>query len=86
MTKPIALFEYNKNSMSWSAGDCLQEARKDIEEYGKYNGVIFLAVDSKTGGYTTQFWNAGMSCSEVVALLEWIKYRMLKMIDDSEVK
>lgn len=58
--------------------DALRNVSNDPEPANK--ALVILLKDEPDGEYLTQFYNAGMKCSEIVALLEVMKLRVLRQM------
>jgi hypothetical protein len=67
----VSLVDRTNSSRHVSPEQCLEDALDDLRT-GKRTGVrkcMVLFLDDSDGQYTNGFRNAGMSCSEMVALL-----------------
>lgn len=64
----------------WSVLDMLRRAITDLEALkdAKYNKAIILFLDDEDSHFITSFCQAGMTRSEIVALLEVMKLRFLR--------
>jgi hypothetical protein len=57
----------------------LEDAKKDILNGDiKPNKAIFIYLDTEEDGYDIGWYNANMSCSEILALIEVAKTLFLK--------
>lgn len=75
MSKVTSLGVYANDGSMMKPTDALEECRKDLESgETTANKLIIISLDDRDGSYQTSFWQAGMSCSQMVALLEVMKH------------
>lgn len=57
-----------------------------LEEYDSGDRTakqgVFISLENDSGEYYTRFCAVGMKCSEVVALMEYMKDEMLRIMKD----
>lgn len=66
------------DSMDWTPGQCLRETAVEADQRD-VDACIVLMLDKGPEGksYWTNFRNAGMTISEAVALMEYVKHDLL---------
>lgn len=73
--KVTKLGSYANDGTMFSPLDTLEECRKDIKaQMVDPNKLLIISLDDRNGAYSTAFWQAGMSYSQMVALLEVMKH------------
>lgn len=76
---------YEKDAMDYTPEGCLLDAINDIQKMraeGKpepSKAFVMLLWDEPDNTYGTQFFNAGMKCSEVISLLEITKLKIMSI-------
>lgn len=75
MGKVIKMGAYTQDGTMMSPTDALEGCLKDIAS-GDVDPtkLLIISLDDRDGSYQTSFWQAGMSCSQMVALLEVMKH------------
>ena len=68
-----------QDSMDWTPEAALDDAKKSFADGNAPDCLMIIALWNKDG-YDTRFWNCGMKCSEMVALLEIEKAKILNII------
>ena len=77
----IRLAEKSDNANFWTVKEMLEDAVKDISEAEPDKlptKAIVLTVGDRNGAYDVHFVQAGMKMTEVLALLEVAKIKILK--------
>lgn len=73
----IALASYSGNATHLSPEELLKQVSEEIlDENSKIFGrkkMLIICLDDENGNYSASFRNAGLSCSEIVCLTEYIK-------------
>jgi hypothetical protein len=75
---------YERDSLDYTPEMAVREAIADLE--GKYakdlpsRALVIMLWDDKPGQYETTFWNAGLSSSQAIALLEKTKMEFLSYL------
>lgn len=67
----------NINSMDWTPKMCLRDALEHVEAVNPQK-MLIIFLDDEDGGYRQHYWNCGMKCSEIIALCEVTKDKMLR--------
>lgn len=75
--KVIRLAEVSDDARHWSPEEMLKDAL-DRCEREKPTKALVIFLNDRNDGYATGFQQSGMRNSEIVALCEAIKQRMLK--------
>lgn len=81
--------ENEKDSLEFTPEMMLADLLREIRE-GKYKddppckAVVLLLWDEPDGNYQTSFWNAGMSTSQLLALLAVNNHKLLRLISGGE--
>lgn len=71
----------SKDSMDWTPGDACRKAAARADEKDVDAAIIILLNKGPKGdSYDTAFFNAGLSCSEMLALLEVQKHDILSIM------
>jgi hypothetical protein len=74
MTKIISLAERTKDGTRWTVEDMLEDALNDIRAGRRLcNKAIVVFLDNTGDAYGISYAQAGMKCSEIVALLDIAK-------------
>lgn len=78
---------YPSDSMDATPEIALREGLADIERYrseerGEPSKCLVLFLWDDDGRYDTRFINAGMKTSEMIALMEIVKQRTHKIMED----
>ena len=68
-----------RDAMDWTHEMMLGEVKREIER-DMPDCMMVIALHNVGGRYDTRFWNVGMSVSEMVALLEVQKARLVEII------
>lgn len=68
------------DSMDWTIPQVLEEVASLQEEP---ENLLVIALWNGHGNYDTKFWNVGMKVSEMVALLEIQKQKLIKYMEDT---
>jgi len=77
--KLVKISEKAQNSCAWSPSDALEDALKDISEKNRDpSDSLVILLDRRDGKYKINWYIAGMSISEVIALLEISKQEFFK--------
>ena len=71
-----------QNSMDWTCEQALKEAH-DVVAKNEPDGLLIIALWNQGRNYDTAFRNVGLSLSQTIALLEIMKSKMLKMLEES---
>lgn len=74
-----------KNSMDWTHQQALaevQEVCKDSTSEECPDGLLIIALWNTGGKFDTRFWNVGMKVSELIALLEVQKHKLLEYMEN----
>jgi hypothetical protein len=77
----------DKSSLDWTHQQALKEVSDlcaDSTSAECPDCLMVIALWNQGGKYHTQFWNVGMSVSQMIALLEIEKQRLLKYMEDHE--
>lgn len=69
-----------KNSMDWTILQVFEEVARIQEEP---DNLLVIALWNRDGNYDTKFWNVGMKVSEMIALLEIQKQKLIKYMEDT---
>ena len=77
MSNVISMADFANNATYVSPEQALESAMERVKE-AKTPKVLILLLDDATGDYNVGFRQAGMKCSEMVALLEVFKQTMLQ--------
>ena len=67
------------DAMDWTHEMMLCEVKREIVRE-RPDCMIVIALHNVGGRYDTRFWNVGMSVSQMVALLEVQKARLVEMM------
>lgn len=70
------------SSMDWTHEQVLQEVAKLCLSDDRPDCLYVIALWNEKGRFDSQFWNVGLSCSQVIALLEVQKQRQLKLMGE----
>lgn len=67
------------DSMDWTIPQVLKEVQsiKDCPDC-----LMVIALWNSNGNFDTKFWNVGMKMSEMIALLEVQKQKLVKYMED----
>lgn len=76
----ISLFQRFQNPKFSSMGDMLNvtAAKEASGQYGKNPAALVIILDRDNDDYKTTYESAGMTAPQVIALLEVIKYRIMR--------
>jgi hypothetical protein len=66
------------DSLDWTVQMCLDEAKQDQEKEDFDACLVLFQRKTEDGGFHTRFLNCGLTTSEAVALIEIIKFDMIK--------
>lgn len=68
-----------RDSLDYTPSEILKQALKDVEDF-KPDAciVLFLNKGPDDKGYNTRFFNSGLCASEMVSLLDVVKYDIIK--------
>lgn len=67
-----------EKSTSYSVEDMLEEELKDVKSGGrKATKAVVIYLDDRNSMFDVNYGNAGLSCSQIIALLEVMKAKML---------
>lgn len=84
MSNVVSLADKADNNKYTDPMGALRDAQESIaEKVGAFaNGkkLVILCLDDTNGGYDVSTRYAGLKCSEIVALLEYEKSRILSMM------
>jgi len=75
-----------KDSLDWTIPQVLQEvAQLSLDETAKDcpDCLMVIALWNNSGNYDTKFWNVGMKVSEMIALLEIQKQKLIAYMEES---
>jgi len=73
----------DQDSMDWTHEQAMDDVRKvyaDAETAP--DCLMIIALWNADGNFDTRFWNVGMKASEMIALLEVMKNRLLRYMDN----
>jgi hypothetical protein len=70
-----------KNSMDWSTKQVLEEAMDDCKKDDP-DALMVIFLWNQKGKYNSRFLQCGMRVSEMIALLEVQKDRLLKLMEE----
>ena len=71
----------SNNSMDWTHEMMLAEVSKVLERRDKRpDRMMVIALWDDGERYDTRFWNVGMNVSQIIALLEVQKARLLELM------
>lgn len=68
------------DSMDWTIPQVFEEVVRLREEP---ENLLVIALWNSNGNYDTKFWNVGMKVSEMIALLEIQKQKLIKYMEDT---
>lgn len=68
------------NSMDWTISQALKEVG-DIPENKSPDCMLIIALWNSNGNFDSKFWNVGMKTSEMIALLEVQKQKLMKYME-----
>jgi len=79
----IPIIGKTQSADSWTPKQMLEDAISDIENKtdqvaAKAKKAFVVFLDDSDGQYATNFYNAGMSHSQIVALIEAMKIQLLR--------
>lgn len=75
----VKLVEHNNDAKSYGPEDALEEALADLREgKRKANKILILFLHSGDQKYTINWQQAGMSASEMVALLTLMQHKIIR--------
>lgn len=66
------------DSMDWTIPQVFEEVVRLREEP---ENLLVIALWNSNGNYDTKFWNVGMKVSEMIALLEIQKQKLIKYME-----
>ena len=75
------------DSMEWTIPQVLQEVQsRSADQTSKYcpDCLMVIALWNASGNFDTKFWNVGMNVSEMIALLEVQKQKLIKHMDGEQ--
>jgi hypothetical protein len=81
MNKVTHIGTKTNDSTSYTPEQMLESAMEDIKKEGSANKAILITLDDTDNQYNTHFWNAGMSATQIIALLEVSKVKMLQLME-----
>lgn len=73
------------DSMDWTIPQVLKEVQEiSFDQTSKDcpDCMMVIALWNSNGNFDTKFWNVGMKVSEMIALLEVQKQRLIKYMED----
>lgn len=73
------------NSMDWTIPQALAEVQNLTSDSASSEGpdcLLVIALWNSNGNFDTRFWNVGMRVSEMIALLEVQKQRLIKCMEE----
>jgi hypothetical protein len=73
--------ENTKSSMDWTNKQMLEEALSVCEKDDPDKMIVLFLWDGK-GNYHHRFMQTGMKCSEMIALLEVNKQKLIRMMEE----
>ncbi len=77
--------EMIQNSMDWTHEQMLGEVGELCQSSEKRpDRLMVIALWNEDHKYDTRFWNVGLSVSEMIALLEVQKARLLELMKDTK--
>ena len=76
----VSLFQRFQNPKFSSVSEMLKMtvSKEEAGAYGENPAAIVVILDRENDGYKTMYESAGMTAPQVLALLEVIKYRIIK--------
>lgn len=72
------------DSMDWTIPQVAQEITKIAIEDDAPDCLLVIALWNLAGNYDTKFWNVGMKVSEMIALLEVQKQKLIKHMEAAD--
>ena len=65
----ISLVEKSDDANHWAPQDMLKDALKEYEEGRPHSKALLLMLDESGGKYSISYGNAGLSASQIIALM-----------------
>lgn len=79
MTKPISMAEHTGDACMWSPKQMLEDAVADCDgDRERYRKAVVLWLDDSDGRFDVGYTQAGMNCSQMIALVEVAKTMFLE--------
>ena len=73
-----------RDAVDWTHEMMLNDVKRGIER-DRPECMMVIALHNEGGRYDTRFWNVGMSVSQMVALLEVQKARLVETMRNGAV-